>query len=317
MFYDIRKERIEKEKAEQKLNKELAEIEKAANAAYGRDLSSGVAKPFVTTTVTATGKTESFREYRPPAPDEQQAPEEASKNLIAFYNKKYGRERDAESGPEPLKSFKVGTNGWGQYSEDKKYYRAAIIKVQPRTKEDGKDFEDFEDPNEYVVRYTDYGNEEVLQREDFTTEEPALWMKPPETGSEAPAADAPLAAGSDAAPAVGAPGQWSTVESSQGVWASNEQKLKQVVKKRKKDMLSRGEKYSGGSKFLGFSGFAQEVDANDYGLADEDEKEKAPKDDDNGEPSDAGKSKAAVKVSFKKRGKKRKNRNIRSATGLK
>lgn len=60
------------------------------------------------------------------------------------------------------------------------------------------------------------------------------------------------------------------------MWAANEKKLELVEKKTKqvglkirlsehqqilcKDKLDRGEKYSGGSIFLGYSGFAQDVD---------------------------------------------------------
>lgn len=55
-----------------------------------------------------------------------------------------------------------------------------------------------------------------------------------------------------------------------------------------------------------------QIQANDYGLVDEETKTL----NDKSNVSDSVRSPAVVQVAFKKRGKKRKARNIRSATGL-
>eukprot|EP00472_Partenskyella_glossopodia_P006723 CAMPEP_0197541716 /NCGR_PEP_ID=MMETSP1318-20131121/67311_1 /TAXON_ID=552666 /ORGANISM="Partenskyella glossopodia, Strain RCC365" /LENGTH=350 /DNA_ID=CAMNT_0043100917 /DNA_START=283 /DNA_END=1339 /DNA_ORIENTATION=+ len=345
-----------KEKAEKTLSKELAAIEKAAQAAYGLDQAAGnpSARPDTSRMVTSLnsdGTKRAYREYRPPEPEEggeeQEAltPQESAQKLIAFYNQKFRNATSSSSDqiPEPIKAFTTGTQGWGRYSEDKKYYRAVIIKVKPDPE---KKNTEYEDNNKYTVRYSDYGNEEDLRREDFTTEEPALWMKPPEPAKVDPeeaakAAEAAAAAaaaeaekvgvpggwssvsagegGGEAAAAaaaeaekVGVPGGWSSVSAGEGAWGSNERKYKEVEKmnKKKRKLLahSRADKYSGGDATVGYGNFHQEIDANDYGLNDDGSKAESA-----AATISSSDAAAKPKVGFKKRGKKKRQRNIRGS----
>ncbi|GAB5355536.1 hypothetical protein AAMO2058_000213900 [Amorphochlora amoebiformis] len=359
MFFDMRKNRVDSERKDNALAKQLAEIEKAAQAAYGKDRLR-IAKPVVTTQAapefgvppppetedeqsgtytvvpgvgrvprgpppdptsgslyttikTSDGKVEAFREYRPPEAQEGEIPEgsEASKNIVEFYNKRYKHSEGGQGDGKPIKHYKVGTNGWGRYSEDKKYYRAAIILVEPDPEKEDQHDDPYIDSNRYKVRYTDYGNEEFLSREEFTTQEPALWMKPPETGSEAPAegvTQGPPPEEKEVHQAKA--GQWSSVKSGEGAWSSNERALKKFEKKRKmaKRSIVRADKYSGGNNDVGYGSFTKDIEEDDYGLGNE----KAEK------PLETIQNETevlkATKVGFKKRGKKRKNRNVRTKT---
>jgi len=307
MFYNMRKEKKQKISDDAALKKELAEIEKAAQTAYVRDQRTGVVRE-LHTRVGADGKKQTFSEYRPP--EQEHDPDatggEAAKNFIQFYNQRFRNTSKEEA--VAVKSYDIGTNGWGKYSEDKKFYRAEIIKIAPRDKKEHEDEDTVLDPNKYLVRYTDYGNEEWLERENFTTEEPALWMKPPEHVYQP---EVPPEGAAPAEQPATEPGQWATVESGQGIWSSNEvafkEREKMTKQQKKAEYLSRGDKYSGGSNILGYGDFHQDIDADDYGLDAEEKKDE----------SVPVKVEFKVKqepasVKFKKRKRKRRPQNIRS-----
>lgn len=315
MFLDLRKNRTEKKKAERERAKEMAEIERAAQAAYSRDVEDGLGGASASTR----------REYRPgerelmaQARDEEArraaaaaaaAPSTSAprttQDFINFYNQKFARGQAGEGGDAGVS---VGTEGWARYSVDKKYYRAIVIKVLEPA--DGAD-------RRLSVRYTDYGNQEDVDQDAFTTSEPALWMKPPgadaqttESGEAEGAADA-----SNAVPGAksGVPGKWTVATES--VWGSNERTHRERVAERKRSALSRGDKYTGGDESVGFGRFATEIDADDYGLGSAATPEGLPA---SATAVTGAKRKAGaptVSFKFKKRGKKR-PRNIRSKSGL-
>ncbi len=312
LFISMRKEKQQGERADKELSKQLRDIEKAAKAAYNNDLSTGVAGGrgrFQSQSGNGTGE---YREYRPPGMDELQrgvamgvpgVEGKASANFVEFYNKKYGHGTEGggvQKSGDPAPPLKVGTKGWGMFSEDKKYYRAEIIKVAPPKQKTKKELNDEEtdkaingdkrsisgDMRVYTVRYTDYGNEEELDRDSFTTNEPALWCQPP-TNSTAdlsnPARNDTNAQGidkfkpktddgntSEVQNTNSGAGAWETVTTpSESVWASNRARhAKREKEKKKKEITSRfglSDKYSGGDANVGFAD-VRDIDEDDYGL---------------------------------------------------